>query len=375
MVRKARLRTKQVCEASNQMINIEKTLEAKVAEIDKAIEEYIPRRIDENSVVFKLNPPKYAYNLKTLNKAISEPIWDLLSRGGKRWRPSMFLLICEALGKDPHEFLEFASIPEVIHNGTLMIDDIEDQSELRRGKPCSYRLFGLDIAINSGNAMYYLPLLSLIKNRSRIPKKRLLKIYEIYIQEMVNLSFGQAMDIAWHRGVADADEIGEKDYLQMCAYKTGTLARIAAKLAAILSGASEELTEKLGVFAETVGIAFQIQDDVLDLTGKEFTEKKGGKGMDITEGKRTLMVIHTIHNANKSDKKRLREILGLHTNSQKLRNEAINIMEKYGAIDYAKEFARRIVKDAWVEIDELLSSSDAKEKLRAFADYLIKRDI
>ncbi len=343
--------------------------------IDKSIEEYIPRKYDENSVIFKFNPPKYAFNLEALNKAIAEPIWEFLDRGGKRWRPSLFLLICEALGKNSQEFLEYAIIPEVIHNGTLMIDDIEDQSELRRGKPCTYKLFSLDIAINAGNAMYYLPLLPLVKNRNKIPPATLNKAYEIYVMEMINLSFGQAMDIAWHRGLADADSIDEQDYFQMCAYKTGTLARIAAKLAAVLSGADDETTDKLGRFAEAVGVAFQIQDDILDLTEEGFTEKKGARGMDISEGKRTLMVIHTLQTAIPADRERLVEVLRMYTDNQGLRDEAIAIMKKYKAIEYAKEFASKIVRDSWNEISSLLQTSSAKAKLKDFANYLINREI
>lgn len=355
--------------------NIIEFLAKQAAVIDKMIEKYIPRRFDENSAVFKLSPPRYAFNLEAVNKAIAEPIWEFLDRGGKRWRPSLFLLICEALGKSPQEFLEYAIIPEIIHNGTLMIDDIEDQSELRRGKPCTHKLFSIDIAINTGNTMYYLPLLPLIKNRNKIPPATLNKAYEIYVLEMINLSFGQAMDIAWHRGLANADNINEQDYFQMCAYKTGTLARIAAKLAAVLSGADDEVTDKLGRFAEAVGVAFQIQDDVLDLIGKEFTEKKGARGMDISEGKRTLMVIHTLQRATQADRERLIAILRMHTNDQRLRDEAIAIIEKYQSIEYAKEYASRIVRDSWNEVSRFLPASSAKERLKSFANYLIKRDI
>lgn len=373
MVRKKRFQARNVCKAV--AMEIEKFLEKQVAIIDEMIEKYIPREFEKDTVVFRLSPPRYAYNLEALNRALAEPIWEFLDRGGKRWRPSLFLLICEALGRNPKDFLEYAIIPEVIHNGTLMIDDIEDQSELRRDKPCTYKLFGLDIAINAGNAMYYLPLLPLVKNRDKIPATTLSKVYAVYVQEMINLSLGQAMDIAWHRGLADADKISEQDYLQMCAYKTGTLARIAAKLAAVLSEAEDEFTEKLGRFAEAVGVAFQIQDDVLDLTGEEFTKKKGARGMDISEGKRTLMVIHTLKKAGHTDRKRLQEILSIHTNEQKLRDEAIAIMEKYNAIEYAKEYARKIVRESWSDVDKLLSPSAAKEKLRAFAHYLVERKI
>jgi geranylgeranyl pyrophosphate synthase len=357
-------------------LNVEKFLEKNAALIDKAIEKYIPRKMSKKDVLFKISPPRYAYNLETLNKAVSDPVWEFLDRGGKRWRPSLFLLICEVLGKNPRDFVDFAIIPEVVHNGTLMIDDIEDASEYRRGKLSTYKIYGLDIAINAGNAMYYLPLLPLIENRDKIPPQKLNKVYEVYVQEMINISLGQAMDIAWHRSLANADEISEEDYMQMCAYKTGALARMAAKIAAILSDASEEIVEKVGHFAESIGVAFQIQDDVLDLTGKEgFAEKKGGVGLDITEGKRSLTVIHTLKIAKVKDAKRLVEILRMHSSSQRLRDEAIAIMQRVGSIEYARQFAKGLVQESWKEVERLLPTSEAKEKLKAFAEFLIERKI
>jgi geranylgeranyl diphosphate synthase type I len=355
--------------------DIEKLLEEKAHFINKTIEKYVPRKYNKKSLVFTLGPPRYEYSEETINKAISEPMWEFLDRGGKRWRPSLFLLICEALGKVPEELVDFAIIPEIVHNGLLMIDDIEDSSELRRGKPCTYRLFGLDIAINVANEMFYLPLLPLIKNRNKIPKEKIIKIYEIYVQEMINVGFGQAMDIAWHRGLADADKVTWEQYAQMCVYKTGTIARMAAKMAAVLSDADDELVERLGRFAESIGVAFQIQDDVLDLVGEKFAEGKGGIGRDITEGKRSLIVINTLEKATYRDEKRLLEILNMHTSDQKLIDEAIAIVSKYGSIRYAKEFARNLVANSWKEIDSLISPSDAKEKLRTFANYLIERKI
>jgi geranylgeranyl pyrophosphate synthase len=354
---------------------IEKFLDKQASIIDVVIEKYVPRKFQKSSTAFVLSSPKYGYDLTALDKAVAEPIWEFLDRGGKRWRPALFLLICEALGKNPKDFLDFAIIPEIIHNGTLMVDDIEDNSELRRGKPCTYRMFGVDIAINAGNAMYFLPLLAVIKNKDKLARDRISRLYEIYIEEMVNISFGQAMDIAWHRGMADADNITERHYLQMCAYKTGTLARMAARMAAVVAGGNKDLTEKLGRFAEAIGIAFQMQDDILDLTSSQFGEKKGAVGMDISEGKRTLIVIHTLEKASFKDKERLIKILNTHTKEQKLRNEAIQILRKYDSIEYTKQVARRLVKESWSQVDKLLTPSDAKEKLRAIATYLIERKI
>ena len=355
-------------------MDIEKFLEQKAPLIDRAIEKYIPRKFSKNAVLFKVNPPMYSYGLEPLNKAIADPIWDMLDRGGKRWRPALFLLICEALGKESDYCLDFSIIPEVIHNGTLVIDDIEDSSELRRGKPCTYKIFEMDIAVNSGNAMYYLPLLPLMTQRANLSADVQRDIYEVYVQEMINLSMGQAMDIAWHRGIANADDLSEEDYLQMCAYKTGTLARMAAKIAAVLSAAEPSLVEKLGRFAENIGVAFQMQDDILDLTGAEFAKKKGGVGQDISEGKRSLLVIYTLKKANAKDRNRLIEILSMHTSNQALRDEAITLIQKYGAFEHVKATAERMVAESWNEAEKLLPTPEAKEKLKEFAEFLIKRN-
>ena len=356
-------------------MNIVTFLEETAKLIDNTIEKYIPRNFSKDDILFKINSPRYSHNIESINQAIADPIWDILDRGGKRWRPALFLLICEALGKKRNEVIDFAIIPEVVHNGTLMIDDVEDSSDFRRELPCTYKLFGVDVAINAGNAMYYLPLLPLIKNRDSISLQILSNIYQIYVQEMINLSLGQAMDIAWHRNLISSYDLTKEDYLQMCAYKTGTLARMAAKIAAVLSGADEELVDKLGVFAESIGVAFQMQDDILDLIGKEFAEKKGAFGMDISEGKRTLLVIHTLDVAPTKEKRRLIEILNMHTSNQEYRDEAIRIIEKNGSIDYVKKIAKKMVKDSWLSVDQYLPPSDSKVKLKEFAQFLVTRSI
>lgn len=358
-------------------VNIEKILKEKSKEVDAIIEKYIPRKYTKEFLDFTFGRPKYRYNIDAVNKTISDPVWDFLDRGGKRWRPVLFLLVTEALGGNVKKVSDFVIIPELIHNGTIIVDDLEDNSEERRGKPALHRIFGNDIAINAGNLLYYLPLLPIVKNNNRFSSETLLKVYNTYVQEMMNLSLGQATDIAWHKGMANADNISEEEYFQMCANKTGCIARLSVEIAAILAQADENTVERLGKFAESIGVAFQIQDDILNLVGEEFTKKgwKGGAGEDITEGKRTLLVIHTLKKANDRDKKRLLEILNMHTTDQKMRNETIEIIKKYGSIEYAKEKAKAMVKEAWDGIEKILPESDAKEKLKAFAYYLIERKI
>lgn len=222
--------------------------------------------------------------------------------------------------------------------------------------------------------MYYFPLLSLIKNKDKFDPETLSRAYEIYIQEMINLGFGQGTDIYWHNG--KVSEIKEEEYLQMCAYKTGCLSRMAAKLGVVLSGGSDELAEKIGKVAEAVGVAFQIQDDILDINLSGEEREKFGKifGNDIKEGKRTLMVIYTLKKATKEDKERLLEILNKHTDDLEEKKEAIEIIQKYESVNYAKNKAREIATKTWKEAEVLLKESKAKELLREFIDYLISRN-
>ncbi len=354
------------------MVDIKKLLEGQKQEIDKKIEEYIPKKLTRETLEQTCGKPRYAYDVDTASKAVNEPIWDLLSRGGKRWRPGLFLLANEAFGGDPKTIFDFVVIPEVVHSGTLLIDDCEDDSSLRRGKPCIHKIYGVDVAINAGNAMYYLPLLSLMKARGKFPDSMLLKAYEIYSQEMINISYGQGMDIWWHKG--KKYEVSEAEYLQMCAYKTGTLARMSAKLGALFAGASNKQLEAIGKFAESIGVAFQIQDDILNLVGEEFAKGKG-VGEDIHEGKRTLIVIHCLSKADKKDAMRLREILSMRPTDQKVIDEAIAIILKYGSIEYAAQRAKEVVGGAWQEVEPQLKPSNAKDALKAFADYLVERKI
>jgi len=351
--------------------DIKKFLKEKAPIIDKIIEKYIPKEYTEESLVLTSGKPRYSYNTEALTESLSKPIWDMISRGGKRWRPALFLLIVEALGGDVEKVKDFVIIPEVVHAGTLMVDDIEDSSKERRGQPCTHIKYGVDIAINAGNFMYYAPLVTLLRD-NKLSKDVKCKVFAIYLQEMINLGVGQGMDIAWHRGLAE--KVTEKEYLQMCAYKTGCLARMAAKMAAVLADGSDHQVEAIGKLAETVGIAFQIQDDILNLVDSGVSKTKGGVGEDITEGKRTLMVIHTLEKGGE-DSKRLKEILNMHTDNQSLRDEAIGIMKKCGSLQYAKGFARDLVKSAWEDVDKLLKEGDAKEKLKAFANFLIEREI
>ncbi len=352
-------------------IDIVSILKEKKPAIDAAVEKIIPRNFDGNKMLFICGKPHYEYDLKTATDVLSGPIWNLLDRGGKRWRPALLLLVYEAVsGRKPDgKILEIAAACEVIHNGSLMEDDIEDDSELRRGKPCIHKIYGVDVALNAGSAMYFLSLNAISKNDFPLPLKE--KAFETYAQEMINIHFGQGFDIWWHKGKA---EPSEKQYLQMCAYKTGTLARLSAKLGALFGGGSEEQVESLGLFAEALGLAFQISDDILNIAGEKFGKLKG-VGEDIHEGKRTLLVIYALKKLPPKEAERLRAILGMHPSDQATINEAIELIKKTGAIEYSREFAQKLVREGWKSADKAVKESWAKSALKALADYAIEREI
>jgi len=335
--------------------------------IEETVKKFFPEEVDQKKIEYICGKPNYEYDLDAINNGIQKPGWELLRRGGKKWRPMLMMFVIESLGKNPKDFLDFLIIPEVIHSGTLIIDDIEDNSMLRRGERTIHTIFGIDISINAGNTMYYVPLLSLIKNKKSFSPKLLMEIYEIYAQEMINISYGQGTDIYWHKG--KKRDVTVNQYLQMAAYKTGTLARMSAKVGAKLCGANDKVVEAFGYFAESIAIAFQIQDDILNLqekVGKEF-------GEDIKEGKQSLLVIRALQKLPTGDANRLIQILNLHTDDIGLIKEAIELIESTDAIDFAKEKAKNLVENSWTKLENLIPDNEGKKKLKLLADYLIMR--
>ncbi len=283
----------------------------------------------------------------------------------------LFLLTAKAFGADPEKLAEFGVTTEFAHNGSLIEDDIEDSSHTRRGKPCLHLLFGTDIALNVGSFLFFLPFLPFHKNK-HVPQDRLFRAYETFSQEMINIHVGQGTDIFWHKGKASS--ISEEQYLQMCAYKTGCLSRLSARLAVALAGGSPEQEKAMGRVAEAVGVAFQIKDDTLSAEGGEFAKKKG-YGDDVTEGKRTLIVLHTLKHATAKDRERLLLIINQKTTDEKLITEALDIQKKYGGIEYAKKKAMELVESALNDGLPLIPNPGGRKEFESFVRYLVERDV
>ena len=227
-----------------------------------------------------------------LLQELTAPCRDLLTRGGKRWRPLLMTLVCEALsGGDAA--LPLAPLVEFCHNASLIHDDIEDNADERRGKPAIHCIYGVDTAINSGSFLYFLPL-ACIDAWAEGNYELKAKAYSLWAAYLRKLHLGQAIDIYWHRNSDVIPSIEE--YYTMCALKTGCLARFAADLGALaadsLSPIPDPRSPIIAEAAEKLGVGFQIMDDVKNLTTGLPGKKRGD---DVVEGKKSLPVLLFLH--------------------------------------------------------------------------------
>ena len=342
--------------------------------VDETIESMLPRTVDEAYLTDYFGEASYAYDPAAIQRALADPIWELLDRGGKRWRAVLFLLFVDAFGEDPEEYLEYAVIPEVLHNGTIIVDDVEDGATHRRGGPALHHVHGTDVALNAGNAMYFLPLKIITRDPGGLPADVRLDAYEMLMHELNRTHLGQGMDICWH----NEQEIttSEDEYLEMCACKTGCLGRIVARLAAIVTE-TREYEAAVADYAEDMAVAFQIADDVLDV---EYALEEGGDfgkgvGNDVREGKKTLMAIHAAEHADPADVARLEELLWTEENTDAEVVEAIEILEDAGSVEYARGVAEDLAERSKTHLEPLDLEPEPAAKLEGFAEFVVEREI
>jgi geranylgeranyl diphosphate synthase type I len=342
--------------------------------VDAAIEELLPREITDDYLTDYFGPPSYVYDAASVQRALADPIWDLLDRGGKRWRAVVCLLLIEGFGEDPHEYLPYACIPEILHNGTIIVDDVEDGATMRRGETALHREHGVDVALNAGNAMYFLPLKVITRNPAGLDPATRLRAYEMMMHELNRTHLGQGMDICWHN--AKAIDVSEWAYLEMCACKTGCLGRIVARLAAIVTG-SEDQEAAVADYAERMSIAFQIADDILDVEHAEEHGGSFGKGMgnDVREGKKTLMVIHAAEHAPAADVARLEEVLWADENTDEEVLEAIGLLRDAGSVTYARETALELAAAARDHLDATDLRPEQADQLAEFTRFVVDRNV
>lgn len=305
--------------------------------------------------------------------ALRIPAKAFLDTEGKMLRPLLGYLLLEAFGTEPAPFRTYLILPEILHSASLVIDDIEDSAPLRRNKPTMHQSWGIDTAINTANAFYYFPFFLVEQSKLSSDKKR--RICEILIEAMNRIHLGQGLDIYWHRNAKI--EVTQEEYLQMTRLKTSSFFRAEAQLAASLSNVNRRSAAGAARFAESLGAGFQIMDDILDITREKDKSKQFGKAFaqDITEGKKTLLVIYTLRRAEKKDKKRLQKILSLHTSNKKFIEEVLSMFAKYDTIEETKKFVERLIKKTWRDFAQYIKPSRAKDYLYSYCEFVLRRKL
>jgi geranylgeranyl diphosphate synthase type I len=248
---------------------------------------------------------------------------------------------------------------------TLVHDDVEDESELRRGKPCIHKIYGIPTAINAGDAM--LMKVFEIANSSNIPLDRSHRLVTQIARRAYEITWGQAFEFnLWKR-----TKFTEEDVIRLLRCKTGALTALATEAGAISAGAKESQVQCVGQFGQTIGIAFQIVDDLLNVVGEE---KEYGKeiGGDIREGKKTIMAAHLLNIADAADKKAFVTLLGKKSIRKTGIKKAIQLYHKYECIDYAKARANYYTQEALKNLNTL-EPTPARENLALIAKFLVSR--
>ena len=305
------------------------------------------------------------------------PIRDYIQTSGKGLRPALVLATCRAFGGRSEDALVSAAAIELLHNAFLIHDDIEDESEFRRGRPCMHTRMGVPIAINAGDAMQAMALRLLRRNFDRLGAATAGRILDEFDHLLVQSLEGQAMELGWIR---DNDLcVGPADYLRMTLKKTCWYSFIhPCRLGALIARPEHTNLEAFNAFGFHLGTAFQIQDDVLNLAGQRSLYGKEIMG-DILEGKRTLMLARLSALAAPAERRRLADFLSQsrRQRSNKDVDWVFGQMEHHGCLEYASEAAASLAVAARRSF--ALAFKDAsgpdKEFVAHCIDFVVNREV
>ena len=305
-----------------------------------------------------------------MDRYLYEPLFAYSQNGGKRHRPLISFAACRAVGGDMVRATSAAAAIEHFHTAALIHDDIADAAELRRGEPCLHLSEGLGLAINMGDLGLSLVNGTVVKDENLDDATKVRVITELIDMTQRTIE-GQAMDIGWARD--GRYDITPEDYLTMATHKTAFYSgAVPLALGSIIGGGTEEQVGALRSFGLDTGLAFQIQDDLLNLIGSQESVQKDFRS-DITEGKRTLVVVHALHNSSEQARARLVEILSSKEKDPAVLAEAVALMEEAGSIEYARAFAENLTEKAKVRLVEKVDPSDARDLLLSMADWFVSR--
>jgi geranylgeranyl diphosphate synthase type I len=288
---------------------------------------------------------------------------------GKRLRPLFTLLACQAAGGDVQAALPAAAAVELIHNFSLIHDDIEDRSATRRGRPTAWALWGEAQAINAGDAMFTLAHLTLHRLGERgVSGDRIAAALRALDQTNLELCRGQHMDLDFEARL----DVSADAYIAMIRGKTAALLGCAGYLGALVASPDEALAERYRCVGEELGLAFQIQDDVLGIWGEaEVTGKPVAD--DIRSRKKSLPVVSVLGQAGIPGAERLRAIYAQETLSEADVASAVAILDASQARTHAEKLAHRHLEAALAELEAAQPEPEASEALHEMAHFFVKR--
>lgn len=295
-----------------------------------------------------------------------EPISYTMDLGGKRLRPSITLMACDVFDGKVEEAVDAALGLETFHNFTLLHDDIMDEAPIRRGKPTVYKRWDSNRAILSGDTMMVLAYDFLLNS----PQDLLHKLFTIFNKVGKEVCEGQQYDMNFET----ESNVSIQEYLEMIRLKTAVLIGGSMKVGAIIARASEEECQRIYDFGEYIGMAFQLQDDLLDAFGDTsvFGKSTGG---DIRTNKKTYLFLKALEVSSDVDKSRLAKLYKTHPeNTDEKVKEVLDIFNKYEISRLTRDLMEEYYQKAMVCLTELNLESEKQDVLVGLADVLMKRN-
>ncbi len=303
------------------------------------------------------------YNRQPIS--LYDPIRYVLSMGGKRIRPVLMLLAYQLYKDDPESILMQAAALETYHNYTLLHDDLMDNADLRRGHETVHRKWNANQAILSGDSMLVLA----YERMAQCPKDKLARVLAIFTETALEIGEGQQYDIDFEQRT----DVKEEEYIEMVRLKTSVLLACALKIGATLAGAPEEDLLNLYKFGEQVGLAFQLQDDFLDVYGdpKVFGKAIGG---DITSNKKTYMLINAFNHANDAQREELTRWITAKTFDREEKVAAVTrLYNEIGVDKLALDKIAYYFEQSRKYLDAVKVEEDKKTVLRQYAEKMMSR--
>ena len=298
-------------------------------------------------------------------ESLYEPIKYVLSMGGKRIRPTLMLLAYNMFRDDPERILMQAVALETYHNYTLLHDDLMDHADLRRGHETVHKRWNDNQAILSGDSMLVLA----YERMAQCPADKLGEVLSLFTQTALEIGEGQQYDIDFET----RNDVSEDEYIEMIRLKTSVLLACALKIGAVLAGASKADADNLYKFGEQIGLAFQLQDDYLDVYGdpKIFGKAIGG---DIVSNKKTYMLINAFNRADSSQWAELQRLINTESFDRDKKVAAVTALYNEMNIDkMAKNKMDFFYEQSQRFLDRVSVQEECKRELRAYAERMMKR--